>query len=471
MAGIINTNISSIMAQRNLSSSQSTMQTAIQRLSSGLRINSAKDDAAGLAISERFTSQINGLAQAQRNANDGISLAQTAEGAFSTIGDNLQRLRELAVQSSNATNSSSDRQALQSEVSQLTSEIDRVAQSTNFNGVKLLDGKFTNQAFQIGANSNDTISVTGLSSARTATLGSYYTAGVTGGVVTAALATGDLSINGTNVTASVAGTQNGQTNDSAWAVANAINGSVSGVTATANATSVAGVAPAGTGAIAAGAFTINGVNVGAIAAGGTAAQQGANVGAAINQISAATGVSATVAASGAITLSAVDGRNVTIGGTVTNTGLTAATTRSTVSLATDASQSASSGIVIAGATPANGGFVAGTTNASLTGTALANLDISTVAGANNALKSIDAALGSVNSNRATLGAYQNRFNSVIQNLQVTNENLSASRSRIRDADFASETASLTKAQILQQAGTAMLSQANQLPNSVLSLLR
>lgn len=471
MAGIINTNISSIMAQRNLSSSQSTMQTAIQRLSSGLRINSAKDDAAGLAISERFTSQINGLAQAQRNANDGISLAQTAEGAFSTIGDNLQRLRELAVQSSNATNSSSDRQALQSEVSQLTSEIDRVAQSTNFNGVKLLDGTFTNQAFQIGANSNDTISITGLSSARTATLGSYYTAGVTGGVVTAALATGDLSINGTNVTASVAGTQNGQTNDSAWAVANAINGSVSGVTATANATSVAGVAPAGTGAIAAGAFTINGVNVGAIAAGGTAAQQGANVGAAINQISAATGVSATVAASGAITLSAVDGRNVTIGGTVTNTGLTAATTRSTVSLATDASQSASSGIVIAGATPANGGFVAGTTNASLTGTALANLDISTVAGANNALKSIDAALGSVNSNRATLGAYQNRFNSVIQNLQVTNENLSASRSRIRDADFASETASLTKAQILQQAGTAMLSQANQLPNSVLSLLR
>lgn len=471
MAGIINTNISSIMAQRNLSGSQSTMQTAIQRLSSGLRINSAKDDAAGLAISERFTSQINGFAQAQRNANDGISMAQTSEGALSTIGDNLQRLRELAVQSSNATNSSGDRQALQAEVSQLTSEIDRVAQSTNFNGVKLLDGTFTNQAFQIGANANDTISISNIASARTATLGSYYTANVTGGVVTAALATGDLNINGTSVTASVAGTQNGQTNDSAWSVANAINASVSGVRATANATSVAGAAPAAAGAIAAGAFTINGVNIGAINAGGSVAQQGANVGAAINQISAATGVTATVAASGAVTLAAVDGRNITIGGTVTNTGLTAATTRSTVALATDPGQSASNGIVIAGATPANGGFTAGTTNASLTGTALANIDISTVAGATSALSSIDAALSSINSNRATLGAYQNRFNSVIQNLQVTNENLSASRSRIRDADFASETATLTKAQILQQAGTAMLAQANQLPNSVLSLLR
>lgn len=472
MSNSILTNVSSMSAQSQLNKSQNLLSTTLQRLSSGLRINSAKDDAAGLAISERMTAQIKGLNQASRNANDAISLSQTAEGALGTIADNLQRIRELSTQSANATNSSSDRSALQAEVSQLTADIDRIATTTNFNGIKLLDGTFTSQAFQVGADANQTISVSGISSARTATLGSYYTANVTGTAVTGALAASDLNINGVNVGATSAGSQAGQTADSAYAVAQAIN-AVSGhnVTATANATSVVGAAPAAAGAIAAGAFSINGVNVGAIAAGGSVVTQGANVAAEINKISAATGVTAAADNTGAITLTAADGRNIAIAGTVTNTGLTAATTRGTVSLATNPGATASNGIVIAGNAPAGAGLTAGTTNASLTGTALSAIDISSASGATSALQSVDAALNSVNSARASLGAYQNRFLSVISNLQNASENMSASRSRIMDADLAAETANMTKAQILQQAGVSMVAQANSSPNVLLSLLR
>src|SRR5688572_26811910 len=200
MPQVINMNIASMNAQRNLNQSQSALQTSLQRLSSGLRINSAKDDAAGLAITERFTSQIRGLNQASRNANDAISLSQTAEGALGEISNNVQRIRELAVQSANATNSASDRAALQNEVSQLVSEIDRVASQTAFNGVNLLDGSFTSQAFQVGANAGQTISISSISSARTSALGASYSASATGGAVTAnGLASGDLTINGVDV--------------------------------------------------------------------------------------------------------------------------------------------------------------------------------------------------------------------------------------------------------------------------------
>ena len=272
MAQVINTNIASLNAQRNLSKSQATLNTSLQRLSSGLRINSAKDDAAGLAISERFTAQIRGLNQAIRNSNDGISLAQTAEGALGEVTNNLQRVRELAVQSVNATNSASDRGAMQQEVSQLISEIDRVAGQTNFNGVKLLDGTFTAQAFQVGANVGETITVSSIADA-----------------------------------------------------------------------------------------TAEGLGI-------------------------------------------------------------------------------------------DGGTVA------------------TVNGANSLIDAVDDALNTVNSSRATLGAIQNRFESVVTSLQTSSESLSAARSRIQDTDFASETANLTKSQILQQAGMAMMAQANSLPQSVLSLL-
>jgi flagellin len=470
MPSIINTNLSSLTAQRNANKSENDLSTAINRLSSGLRINSAKDDAAGLAISERFTSQIRGLNQAARNANDGISLAQTAEGALTSVSGNLQRIRELAVQSANATNSASDRAALQQEVGQLVAEIDRVGAQTDFNGVKLLDGTFNAQNFQVGANANETISISSLASARSTSLGSSFSANVTGGVTTAALTAGQLIINGTSINASTAGAGNGQTTDSAFSIATAINNTQSTVRATANATSVTGAVPTTFVATAAGAITVNGVALGAVAAGGTAPGQGANLAAAFNAVSAASGVTATVAGTGALTLTAADGRNVVLAGagvTAANTGLTAATTRSTISLTTQAT----AGITIAGAAPASAGLTAGTTAAAQTGTALSLTDISTVAGANTALATIDAALASVNGSRATLGAVQNRFSSTIQNLQTTSENLSASRSRIQDADFAAETAMLSRAQVLQQAGTAMISQANQLPQGVLSLLR
>ncbi|MEY3445595.1 MAG: hypothetical protein RIR45_350, partial [Pseudomonadota bacterium] len=247
---VINTNVSSLTAQRNLGANQTSMSTAMQRLSSGLRINSAKDDAAGLAISERFTAQIRGSNQAARNANDGISLAQTAEGDLAQIGNNLQRMRELAVQSANATNSASDRVALDAEVQALSQEIDRVAQNSAFNGVKLLDGSFVAQKFQVGANgtATDTITVTGVSSARTSSLGgsgSSTATTLTGGVASAnALAAGELTLNGFQIGAATVGAAPGQSAASAFSKAAAINAvsAQSGVTATAQPTTVTGVA-------------------------------------------------------------------------------------------------------------------------------------------------------------------------------------------------------------------------------------
>ena len=386
MAAVINTNIASLNAQRNLSASQSSLNTSIQRLSSGLRVNSAKDDAAGLAIGERMSGQIRGLNQAARNANDGISLAQTAEGALGTITNNLQRIRELAVHSRNATNSSTDRTALNAEATQLKNEIDRVATTTSFNGVKVLDGTFTNQAFQVGANVGETINIASIANAQSAQLGSSSVAQVTGAAATAFTA------------------------------------------------------------ITAGDLTINGVSVGAIAADTNAANRASNIAAAANSVSSQTGVYATI-------LSAAPTQIV-----FTNSGSVPATPSVVIAHAGLSS------------TLATTGLTAGTT-AAATVTGFAALDISSVAGADTALTSMDAALTAINSARANLGAIQNRFSSVVSTLQSTTENLSAARSRIMDADFAMETSSLTRGQILQQAGTAMLAQANSLPNNVLSLLR
>jgi flagellin len=384
MAAIINTNVVSLNAQRNLTSSQNALATSLQRLSSGLRINSAKDDAAGLAISERMSSQIRGLNQAARNANDGISMAQTAEGALGEIGNNLQRIRELAVQSRNASNSASDRQALNNEVQQLKSEINRVASSTSFNGIKLIDGSFTNQSFQVGANVGETISISGLVDARSSSLG----------------------------------------------------------TSTSSTANVTGAAATAFTAITAGDLTINGVSVGAVAAGGNAATQGANIAAAINTVSSTTNVTATADAAGKVTLTNISGSTTVVAfagasATTATTGLTAGTTAVT--------------------TASSWGF--------------ANVDISNTANADFAIAAMDSALSALNAGRADLGAYQNRFSSAIANVQTTSENLSASRSRIVDTDFAAETASLSRNQVLQQAGTAMLTQANAMPQSVLSLLR
>ncbi len=475
MSLVINTNVMSLNAQKNLQRSADQLATSLQRLSSGMRINSAKDDAAGLAIADRFTSQINGLNQAARNANDGISLAQTGEGALQQVTGNLQRIRELAVQSLNATNSASDRAALDAEVQQLKSEVDRVAQTTAFNGVKLLDGSFSSQAFQVGANQGETISVASITSARTSALGGSYVASHTSTATTGALANGDLTLNGAAIAASVAGSGAGQSTASAFAIANTINASQSAVVATANATSIAGIAATAFTAITAGDLTINGVAVGAVAAGGAAGPQGANIAAAINAVSAASGVSATAAVGGAVTLTASDGRDIAIafaGGSATTatTGFTAATTHGTIGL-TASSPTTNVSIIVAGNTVANAGLTATTYAGALTGTAVSNVDVTSVANSNATLNSIDSALSQVDSIRAALGAYQNRFQSAINSIQTTAENLTASRSRIQDADFAAETANLTKAQILQQAGTAMVAQANASPQNVLSLLK
>ena len=477
---VINTNVSSLTAQRNLGANQTSMSTAMQRLSSGLRINSAKDDAAGLAISQRFTAQIRGSNQAARNANDGISLAQTAEGDLAQIGNNLQRMRELAVQSANATNSASDRVALDAEVQALSSEIDRVSQSSSFNGVKLLDGTFVAQKFQVGANNAaaDSISVANIASARTSALGgsgSSTATTLTSGAVTATVLTaGQLTLNGFQVGASAVGAEPGQSAASAFSKAAAINAvsAQSGVTATAQPTTVTGVAATAFVALPSGATTtINGVVIGTIAAGANAIGQGANTAAAINLLSSQTGVTATASNTGTVTLTAADGRDIVVGAglTAAATGLTPATTNGTIKLDTNNA----AGIVISGGTPANAGFTAGTTapTTTLTTTAISSINVLTATGATNALSAIDGALSNVNASRAALGAVQNRFVSVVASLQTSSENLSASRSRIQDADFAAETANLSRAQVLQQAGTAMVAQANQLPQGVLALLR
>lgn len=464
MAQTINTNIASLTAQRNLNQSQQALNTSLERLSSGLRINSAKDDAAGLAISERFTAQIRGLNQAARNSNDGISMAQTAEGALEEVTTNLQRIRELSVQSANASNSSSDRAALQLEVAQLISEIDRVASQTNFNGVKLLDGTFTSQAFQVGANAGETIAVSSIASARTSSMGQSVQATST---VAMSGAVSGLSLNSESISST------GDARD----FATAVNNSAAGVTATADVNTAAGTNMADDGTGADGTFTINGVTTASVALTGTTATDRVTVTDAINAISAATGVTATNTGADAtgITLTAADGRNIEMtinevtaaaadGFTDATTGvMDTGTDYGSVSLSSDAA------IVVAGTTTGTD-MSAGTLAASATGVAISNLDISSVTGANDALASVDAALESINSSRADLGSIQNRFESVVRSLQTASENLSASRSRIQDADFAAETAALTKGQILQQAGTAMLAQANSLPQNVLSLL-
>ena len=492
MPSIINTNVNSLTAQRQLGVSQNSMATSMARLSSGLRINSAKDDAAGLAISERFTAQIRGVNQAGRNANDGISLAQTAEGDLAQISNNLQRIRELAVQSANSTNTASDRLSLNNEATALIVENDRVAATSAFNGIKLLDGTFTAQNFQVGANgtASDQIAVTSIASARGNSLGvgasSSYSTAVNGIVITSAVAliAGDMSINGYQVgAAGTDGVSNNTSSTSGIAVAAAIN-AISGnsnVTATVSATAVAGTTVSTFTAMVAGDILINGVDIGAIALATTAAGRGGQVAAAINAKTAQTGVTATVnTATGAVALAAADGRNIDVvtkaASTAANTGLgsggaVTVVTRSRVSLSSSSSDGINlsagntDGLAKAGLT---GAFTAAT---SQSGAGVSALNLTTAAGSLAALATVDAAIGTINSTRAALGAFQARFTSVVASLATTGENLTASRSRVQDADYAAETANLSRAQILQQAGTAMVAQANQLPQGVLALLR
>ncbi|MFQ5508848.1 MAG: flagellin [Leptospirillia bacterium] len=491
MALTVTTNVSSLSAQRSLSRTGAKLGVSLQRLASGLRINSAKDDAAGLAISQRMTTQIRGLNQAARNANDGVSLAQTAEGALGEMNGALQRLRELAIQSANGTNSSSDRAALQSEASQLTSEISLIATTTEFNGLKLLDGSFGTAAFHVGANANQTISVT-MTDSRTSVLGANASVTSTGNDISASPLTAGtviaaspaLTINGTTITTSGDGLS---TTDAAYS-ANAYAAAINAQSATTSVTATAGSTTLTLGTVAADAngltgddFQINGVNitVAAITSGdGTGALT-----AAINAVSNQTGVTAALDGSNNLVLTASDGRNIQVtadaGGSgnndqavfsnfsLTNTGDLDYVAVGTISLSSD------NAIVVGGGLGGSteGMTLAANTYAVSTTNAVANIDVSTVNGANTALSTVDRALDTLNSNRATLGSIQTRFESTINRLTTTSENLSAARSRIVDADFAAETAELTRGQILQQAGVAILAQANQRPQLALSLLQ
>ncbi|MBO6849964.1 MAG: flagellin [Marinobacter sp.] len=387
MPQIINTNIASLNAQRNLNASQTDANTALQRLSSGLRINSAKDDAAGLAISERFQSQITGLNMAQRNANDGISLSQTAEGALDEITANLQRIRELAVQSANASNSNSDREALNQEVQQRVAEINRIAGQTSFNGLRVLDGSLPTQTFQVGANTGETIQVNGLD-ARGSQLGSVI--GDTSGILNA-------DVSGMTVAERF---ENGETVD----------------------------------------FTVD---------------------------------LPLLDGSGTTTLSITDASSLQdilgqVNAQTPQTGITAYLNKNNdeIIFSSAFDQPFTVDVTVASGTTFS---VATTVPDDLV--TVNDTDVSTQAGADLAMISLDYAIDQINGLRAELGAVQNRFESTIANLSTTSENLSASNSRIRDADFAKESAELARTQVLQQAGLSVLAQANARPQQVLQLLQ
>lgn len=568
MAQIINTNVSALTAQRNLNKSQSALQTNLQRLSSGLRINSAKDDAAGLAISDRFMAQINGLNQASRNANDGISLAQTAEGALDETTNALQRMRTLAVQAANDTNSASDRQAIQLEIDQLVSEINRIGSTTQFNGKNLLDGSNTSFSFQIGANAGQQLSVN-MGDMRASALGQQPGAvqtigtrvsiggsesgnigiqdlasetsgttsqGVSSGEFTIQIAgqatvdiadadyggditftsSGDLTnVNSTNYGGGIAKdiaerindiSAKGLTDASGQAILKEVYAraetsfTMDSVASGDAATAMASGAPAdgyryvGGGTIDHDGLTINGVNMGPV----TFQDKDAD-GSLVNQINSKsdlTGVTASINKDGELQLYAEDGRDIIIqtdtkesanllfagGGTAVDT-----TDSNRVDFADKlelrvtgrVTISAQQTITTSGSTAADAGFASGSTaavgeglkqNVKATGT-IQNADVTTKEGANTTIKSVDSALEQVDSLRANLGAAQNRFEMTIRNLDNVSENLSAANSRIKDADFAAETTSMTRNQILQQAGISMLSQANANTQNVLSLLR
>ena len=398
---------------------------------------------------------------------DNASWDDAGAGGLGSISTNLQRIRELAVQSANATNSTSDRAALQQEVGQLVSEIDRVATQTQFNGASLLDGTGPQQQFQVGANVGQTITMNPVNSARTSALGQFngFNTASLGSITNGAASALSVTLTGPGTSFSL-----GSVATDAKAIAKALNASgIQGLTATAAATSVGAATGALTGGATAGSasFVLNGTTINLTQSNNLQTNMASTV-AAINAQSANTGVIATNTGSG-VSLAASDGRNISVGAiavgtgtgsTLTDFGLAAAgTATSTVSTTYQAATGSSvSSVVFAGA------GVASTQSVASTGTSIAALDISTLAGAN-------AALGSINSSRATLGAIQNRFSSTIENLQTSGENMSAARSRIQDADFAMETANLSRAQVLQQAGTAMIAQANQLPQQVLQLLK
>lgn len=502
MPQVINTNIASLNAQRNLNASQTQANTALERLSSGLRINSAKDDAAGLAISERFQSQISGLNQAQRNANDGISLAQTAEGALDEITNNLQRIRELSVQSANATNSQSDQQALNQEVQQRIEEINRIASQTSFNGLKILDGTFATQTFQVGANAGETISVSGLDSrgsqigsiiqytnnisdsilARTDStfttnaLGLSYADGVTftaadiAGVPLSPTAIGAAAGNTiTNVQTNLQDAIDGNPTLAALGLTVGVSGDTLEITNTSG-DSIGfdlqltdGATP--TAATFSQQFTVDAANTTTLG----------------DNFQNKQPVDFTVTVDGtplSITATSLNDIVAQVNASSPQTGVKASLNSDNDEIIFSSQFGEQFEVLIQSDTDGNGVFTDPfDIDLTVTGAAIADtttlndINISTRGGAEIAMIAVDYAIDTINGFRAELGAVQNRFESTIANLATTAENLSAANSRIRDADFAAESAELARTQVLQQAGLSVLAQANARPQQVLQLLQ
>jgi len=501
MSLVVNTNVDALSAQINLNRSGSMLSRAMQRLSSGLRINSAADDAAGLAISTRLGAQVRGLNQAVRNANDGVAILQTAEGALNEITNIITRIKELSVQSATGSNSSLDRSSINAEVQSLISEVTRIAVQTKFGNTALLDGSF-NAQFQVGVNAGETVG-TSVANFRASSLGGSiatdaeaFFADVTNlGAADANAFTGvatntTLQITGPGgaafARAAVAGDDTSSftgNTTSAIATAKVINEltSQTGVTASvtqAQFTSAAGFATAINldGSDAAHTVKINGQQLTVNLNGGSAAARLQQFISAVN--SQVSGVTASSGGAGVVVLTAADGRNISVsaegtaaghagldvfGFTTDLAGVESVVARGGVSL------QAGGSITATYATPAqlsSGGGVHAAANS-----ALNLLDVSTVAGANSAMLVADSILNTISSARGNLGAVQNRLASTVANLEVVSQKVSDAQSRIMDADFAAETAAMTKAQILQQAGIAVLSQANTNPEAALALLK
>jgi len=519
---VINTNVSSLQAQNSLRLNETKLSSSMARLSSGIRINSAKDDAAGLAITTRMTSEIRGLNQAVRNANDGISVAQIAEGALGEVTNILQRLREISVQSANASNNDTDRSFLNTEALQLTDEVMRIGTQTNFNGIKLLDGSYKDQALQVGSGNEaaDRIAIS-IGDARTARLGAATTAGIVGDAILEGkkIAVGEVTLNGYNVGATTSdGVSVALSEGSAISKANAINAiaNKTGVIASAKASTVTFTAAGAASGEEKFKFLLNGIVISGSVEGEEQDVGSANdIAAAVNAQSSLTGVSATVGDDGKYTLTASDGRNIVLStdkaSILKAQGLDPASEDTTVlgswgttgidtdnadwidlTTGDDKAYVADDGgsLIVYGSielsTDSLQGITIGGTAAKLNklgieadyyvasssaGSGVGSVNLNTSSGAQSALTTLDRAINAVTDMRASMGAYQNRLTASIANLENTSMNLSASRSRILDTDYAKETTNLAKAQIIQQAATAMLAQANQSAQSVLALLK
>lgn len=506
---VINTNVASLNAQNNLMKSQNDLQTSLQRLSSGLRINSAKDDAAGLQISNRLSSQINGLNVAARNANDGISLAQTAEGAMQESTNILQRMRELSLQSANGSNSAEDRDALQKEVTALQSELTRIAETTAFGGRKLIDGSFGSVSFQVGSQANETIALS-LGSVKASEIGltgkSLSATALTGfsGSSDAGYVKGDAD----SITVEVGASSKEVSLFDGMSAAD-LAGEYNSVDGLSGVSGYSGIKVDLTTANTTGNDTVK-LNVQGVEINFTASTTNAltvdaletALNTAVTDALADKGITVEVdktAGSEAVYFFDENGDNINVSAEVTggatdglSLGLASVQKDKTeidqfdLVVANDASGATSKvvtgeldfsnavlesqyGAVTVTASGALGGGAV-TVGASTKFSAVSSIDISNQGGAQSAISVIDAAIAGIDDQRASLGALQNRFESTISNLTNISENVSAARSRIQDADFAQETANLTRNQILQQAGTTILAQANQLPQQVLSLL-